>query len=235
LKFADFRTMVEHLAQDVPQEFRDGIVAIDVSPKAVPDPVRGGVYTLGECIPLEWSGNGANLQSRIVLYHGSFAAVARSHAGASEWRHEAWDTLAHELRHHLEWRADVDALEAYDWAAEQNFARGEGQVFDPVFYRSGERIAAGIHKVDDDVFIEQESRDVGRGTGEGLAVTWHGRSYRVPMPPGAQPPLFLSLEGLLTPPAGDVILVVPRRPSLLTLWRRQSVTSQVVAVEPINA
>lgn len=230
--------MVEHLAQDVPQEFRDGIVAIDVSPKAVPDPVRGGVYTLGECIPLEWSGNGANLQSRIVLYHGSFAAVARSHAGAAEWRQEAWDTLSHELRHHLEWRANVDALEAYDWAAEQNFARGEGQAFDPVFYRSGERVAQDVYKVDDDVFIEKNTRDGGRGRGD--EVVWHGRRYRVPMPPGSQPPLFLSLEGLLTPPAGDVIVVVPGRPSVLDLFRdlwrrRRRVTSQVAAVEPMDA
>ena len=224
--------MVDRLAREVPAEFRNGIVAIEVSPKTVPDPVRGGVYTLGECIPLEWSGSGANLQSRIVLYHGSFAALARPRAGEPEWRREAWDTLAHELRHHLEWRADVGALEAYDWAADQNFARSEGQPFDPVFYRSGEQLAPGVYKVDDDVFIETDER-----TGPvGLKVTWHGRRFRVPMPPGAHPPLFLSLEGLLTSPAGDVIVVVPRRPSLPDVWgRRRGVTSQVVAVEPIDA
>lgn len=225
--------MVGDLARDVPREFRDGIVAIDVSPKAVPDPVRGGVYTLGECIPLEWSGNGANLQSRIVLYHGSFAALARPHAGESEWRHEAWDTLAHELRHHLEWRADVDALEAYDWAADQNFARGEGQPFDPAFYRSGERLAPGVYKVDDDVFIEKDARD---RTGAGLDVAWHGRRYRVPWPPDARPPLFLTLEGLLAPPAGDVVVVVLRRPSLIDVWRRRrpAVARHVVPVEPLD-
>jgi hypothetical protein len=229
MKFAAFRAMVDHLARDVPPEFRDGIVAIEVSPKAVPDPVRGGVYTLGECIPLEWSGNGADLQSRIVLYHGSFAALARPRAGESEWRREAWDTLAHELRHHLEWRANVGALEAYDWATEQNFARGEGQPFDPVFYRSGEPLAAGVYKVEDDVFIEKGDR-------AGCDVMWHGRRYRVPIPPGAQPPLFLALEGLLTPPAGDVVVVVPRRPWLSDLWRRRrGVARHVVVVEPIDA
>jgi hypothetical protein len=234
LKFADFRMMVADLARNVPPEFQDGVLAIDVSPKAVPDPVRGGVYTLGECIPLEWSGNGANLQSRIVLYHGSFAALARARAGESEWRREAWDTLTHELRHHLEWRADVVALEAYDWAADQNFARGEGQPFDPSFYRSGERLAAGVYKVDDDVFIEK-NRDRGRGRRDGLEVTWHGRRYRVPVPPGAQPPLFLSLEGLTALPAGDVIVAVPRRPSLVDFWRRRrGVTHHVVAVEPLD-
>jgi hypothetical protein len=235
MTFADFRTMVENLAREVPPEFQDGIVAIEVSPKAVPDPVRGGVYTLGECVPLEWSGNGANLQSRIVLYHGSFAALARAHAGESEWRREAWDMLTHELRHHLEWRADVGALEAYDWAADQNFARGEGHPFDPAFYRSGERLAAGLYKVDDDVFIERDDRDVGRGTGARFEVTWHGRRYRVPWPPGARPPLFLTLHGLLAPPAGDVVVVVPRRPSLFDLWRRRStVARRVAAVEPVN-
>lgn len=236
MKFADFRTMVDHLARDVPPEFRDGVIAIDVSPKAVPDPVREGVYTLGECIPLEWSGNGANLQSRIVLYHGSFAALARPHAGEAEWRHEAWDTLAHELRHHLEWRADVGALEAYDWATDQNFARSEGQPFDPAFYRSGERLAAGVYKVDDDVFLEKDGRDVGRGTGAELDVTWHGRRYRVPWPPGARPPLYVTLEGLLAHPAGDVVVVVPRRPSLMDLWRRRrpTVARHVAAVAPLD-
>ena len=102
-----------------------------------------------------------------------------------------------------------------------------------MFYRSGERVAEGLYKVDDDVFIE--TREEGRGKGEDV-IAWHGRSYRVPMPPGARPPLFLALDGLLTPPAGDVVVVVPRRPSLLDLWRRRrSVTHHVVVVEPINA
>ena len=234
MKLADFTSLVDDLAREVPAEFRNGIVAIEVSPKAVPDPVREGVYTLGECIPLEWSGNGANLQSRIVLYHGSFAALMRPQ-GAAEWRREAWDTLTHELRHHLEWRADVGALEAYDWAADQNFARGEGKPFDPAFYRSGERLAAGVYKVDDDVFIEKDW-DGGRGRGDEV-ITWHGRRYRLPMPPGAKPPLYLTLEGLLTSPAGDVIVVVPRRPSLMDLMRRRqrTVTPRVGVVEPLDA
>jgi hypothetical protein len=232
LKYADFRTLVDALAREVPAEFRDGIVAIEVSPKAVPDPVRADVYTLGECIPLEWSGNGANLQSRIVLYHGSFAALARPRAPELDWRREAWDTLAHEMRHHLEWRADVGALEAYDWAADQNFARSDGQPFDPVFYRSGERIAPGIYKVDDDVFIEKQ--DGGRGRGDDV-VTWHGRSYRVARPAAARPPLFLTLEGLMPAPAGDVVLAVLRRPSLASLWRRLPVVAQHhVSVEPLD-
>src|SRR5438445_9586198 len=64
MRFDDFRLLVERLLKEVPPAYVDGVVVVEVSPKAVPHPVRGDVYTLGECIPLEWSGNGANLQSR---------------------------------------------------------------------------------------------------------------------------------------------------------------------------
>src|SRR6266571_5258477 len=177
VRLDEFRALVARLQSEIPSEFTGGVVAVDVSPKALPHPVHGEVYTLGECVPLEWSGSGADLHSRIVLYYGSFASLAR--LGDFDWREEAWETLTHELRHHLEWRANVDALAAYDWAAEQNFARHQGDPFDPSFFRSGEALHDGIWKVDDDVFIEWEP---GAGSGEQEDLVWHGRRYRVSVP-----------------------------------------------------
>ncbi len=215
MRFDDFRSLVDRLAHEVPPEFRDGIVAVDVSPRVLPHPVHGDVYTLGECVPLEWSGSGADLHSRVLLYYGSFASLAR--LGDFDWREEAWETLTHELRHHLEWRANVDALATYDWAAEQNFARHEGHPFDPFFFRSGEALHDGIWKVDDDVFIEREQ---GAGSGEQGDLVWHGRRYRL-APPGARAgPLFLSLDGLVEPPPGEAVLVVRPAPRLWDLFRR---------------
>jgi hypothetical protein len=50
-----------------------------------------------------------------------------------------------------------------------------------------------------------------------------------------RPPLFLTLEGLMPPPAGDVVLAVLRRPSLASLWRRVPVVAQHrVPVEPLD-
>jgi zinicin-like metallopeptidase len=206
---ADFRRLVERLAQDIPPEFQGGVVDIEVSRHTVPHPLRADVYTLGECIPLEWSGSGTDLQSRVVLYYGSFQALAR--LGEFDWRAEAWETLTHELRHHIEWQADVASLEAYDWAAEQNFARHEGEPFDPVFYRNGEVVGPGVWKVDDDVFIESA----------GAEATWHGRRYRVAVPPTDRRAwVFLTLQGLDEPPPGDAVLVRPGRTSMFDLLRR---------------
>ena len=210
--------MVGRLQRDIPAQFEGGVVDFEVSPKTLPHPVFADIYTLGECIPLNWSGDGADLQSRIVLYHGSFQALAHLRPGF-DWRAEAWETLTHELRHHLEFRAKVAALDAYDWAAEHNFARQEGRPFDPLFYRSGERVADGVYKVDDDVFIES-----------GATVTWHGRKYRVALPT-LKRPAFVTLHGLADPPPGDVILVLTKRASLWDLWRRAVVTQVDADVE----
>ena len=218
MRLDDFQSLVERLLKEVPSSYLDGVVAVEVSPKTVPHPVRADIYTLGECIPLDWSGNGADLQSRVVLYHGSFAALARIGPGF-DWREETWETLSHELRHHLEWRANVDALAAYDWAAEENFKRHEGEPFDPAFYRSGETVSPGIWKVDDDVFVEREG---GRRTRDELDMVWHGRRYRVTIPlaaPGT--PRFLILEGLVDPPPGDAVLVMKAPSRIVDLFRRR--------------
>lgn len=233
MRLADFQALVDRLRAEVPAPYLEGILEISVSAATVPHPVRAEIYTLGECIPVEWSGSGADLQSRVVLYHGSFAALAGlSEPGEFDWRGEAWETLTHELRHHLEWRASTARLEAYDWAAEQNFARQEGEPFDPVFYRDGDPVAPGIYKVDDDYFIEVRRPAAGRP----VELAWHGRRYQADPPAGLRPPAFLTLEGLDEPPPGEAVLVLPRRPLLWTLWRRTpGVQSAVVRVRAVDA
>jgi hypothetical protein len=212
VQLRDFRALVERLATEVPSAYLDGVVGIEVSPKAVPHPLRAGVYTLGECIPVETGGE--TVTSRVVLYHGSFQALAGEQTGL-DWRHEAWETLLHELRHHLEWRARAADLEVYDWAAEQNYRRADGDAFDPLFHLSGERVAEGVYRVEDDVFWDVVRR---RPPAE-VEITWHGRRHRVPVPAG-KPPLFLHVGGLEPEPAGDVIVVVRRKPGLADLFRR---------------
>jgi zinicin-like metallopeptidase len=229
VRLEEFRALVSRLEREIPSEFQGGVVAVDVSPKTLPHPLRADIYTLGECIPLEWSGSGADLQSRVVLYHGSFRALAR--LGEFDWREEAWETLTHELRHHLEWRANQAALEAFDWAAEQNFARQEGEAFDPVFYRSGEKLAERVYKVDDDVFVEKK---VAGSKLQDEVVVWHGRRYRVPIPPDLRAPAFVTLDALADPPPGDAVLVLPRRASLVDLFRRRPVTQVTATAESLD-
>ena len=90
-----------------------------------------------------------------------------------------------------------------------------------MFYRSGERVAPGVYKVDDDIFLEHD-------------LSWHGRPWSVAVgaiPRGAA--AFVVLAGLVPEPVGDAVLVIPRRSSLLDLFRRTVPPLQVTRrVEP---
>lgn len=215
MKLSEFETLVRQLCEEVPEPFFEGVAEVVVSPRAVPHPDRADIFTLGECIPLPVQvGSGVEgVQSRIVLYHGSFAALAHLQEGFN-WRTEAWETLSHELRHHLEWRAHAPDLEDFDWAVEHNFARHDGEPFDPTFFLSGESPEDGVYQVEDDVFLEQIVRTVP----ERVTFTWRGKRYAVIPPDGAELPCFLTIEGVAQAPEGDLVVVLRKRPSVMDLF-----------------
>lgn len=219
--------MIRRLCEEVPEHFFDGVAEVVVSPRTVPHPDRPDIFTLGECIPLpvQVGGGVEGVQSRIVLYHGSFAALAQLRDDF-DWRLEAWDTLTHELRHHLEWRARAPDLEDFDWAMEHNFARHDGEPFDPTFFLSGETGPADVYQVEDDVFIDQIVREVPRS----VSFSWRGRSYTVVPPDGAELPCFLTIDGVVEPPAGDLVVVLRRRPSVMDLFGDGGVFQATVQV-----
>jgi hypothetical protein len=224
MRLSDFEALVRRISSEVPAHFFEGVAEVVVSPRAVPHPVRAEIYTLGECIPV--AGDGGDVQSRIVLYHGSFRALSVLDDDF-DWREEAWETLTHELRHHLEWRAGAPDLEAFDDAVEANFARHDGEAFDPAFYRDGDSPAPGVYQVENDFFLEQ----VVRHRPEVVNFVWHGRSYRAPVPTAATLPCFLTIEGVEEPPPGDLVLVLRRKASLLDLFRTTAVYQGAASAE----
>jgi hypothetical protein len=228
MRLSDFEAMIRRMCSDVPPEFLDGVAEVVVSPRTVPHPDRPEIYTLGECIPLP-TGEAAGLegiQSRIVLYHGSFVALSRLQQGF-DWRREAWETLTHELRHHLEWRARAPGLEEFDWAVEQNFARQEGEPFDPGFYLQGESLGEGGIRVEEDVFLDRVVPTLPAT----VSFVWRSRGYRVAVPIGATLPCFLVVEGVADPPEGELILALRHKPTIRGLLARATVFEASVRAE----
>jgi hypothetical protein len=227
MRLPDFEAMVRRLSAEVPDDFFDGIAEVVVSPRVVPHPDREGTFTLGECIPLpvEVGGGAEGLQSRIVLYYGSFAALSQS-GQSFDWRQEAWDTLTHELRHHLEWRAHAPDLEDFDWAVEHNLARLDGEPFDTTFFLSGEPGPGGSYRVDDDVFIDQLASAVPAL----VSFDWQGRRYRVKVPNDAELPCFLTIDGVDQAPPGDLVVVIRRKPGVRDLFGENRVFQATVRV-----
>jgi hypothetical protein len=227
MRFSDFESMVRRMSAELPADFLDGVVEVEVARGSVPHPTRAEIYTLGECIPLPAPEGGRSEagQSRIVLYHGSFQALARLDPDF-DWREEAWDTLTHELRHHVEWRARAPALEAYDDAVEANFARHQGDPFDPLFFLDGDSPVPDVYEVDGDYFLDR----LVRSPPGAVELDWHGARYVGAAPVTLTLPSFLTIEGVEEPPPGDVILVLRRKPRLIDLFRPAALYQGSVAV-----
>ncbi len=104
-----FTALAERLADDIPEPLLaglDGGIAIkEGARRRAGDPP--GVYLMGEYVTDELLG------SFILIYYGSFRRVLGD-APEAVWEQELWETLRHEVRHHLEARAGLDDLDRED-------------------------------------------------------------------------------------------------------------------------
>ena len=113
MTYEEFAELVARLWDEIPDEFKRELQGVHVLPQLKPDPSGlPGVVRLGEYTdpgPPSVFASGISLGRHIALYYGSFAAVANSDPGF-DWEAQAWETLLHELRHHVEslaWRDDL--------------------------------------------------------------------------------------------------------------------------------
>lgn len=184
--------------ESIPEEFREGVDGLTILAETLPHPSFSGVFTLGQCLteayPSEWTGP-ETLRSVLALYHGSFQALAASDP-EFDWEGELWETLTHELRHHLESLANEDALEGVDYAMEEAFRRAEGEAFDPFYFRAGTEVADGLFQVEYDFFLEQPWDPEAWGTTSVVEFSWHGVQYRIPRPEALGDIHFVWIRGL---------------------------------------
>lgn len=184
VKLKEFERRARAAFEEIPEEFKEGIDGLTVSRDAPAHPTLPEVFTMGHCLtdehPSEY-GSPDTTRSIIVLYWGSFRALSELDP-EFDWDGELWETLTHEIRHHLESLARDDALEDVDYAADELFNREEGLAFDPWYYQRGEDLGGGVFVVEGRHYLEQTWAQ--RAFSEATAVdfSWRGASYRVGRP-----------------------------------------------------
>lgn len=233
MRFADFEALAWQYWDEIPAQYREGVDGLVIERDAREHPTLPEVYTLGECLtedyPSEYGGPDT-IRSAVVLYYGSFLRVSRQ-SPDFDWEEELWETLTHELQHHLESLAREAALEGLDYAMDENFKRLEGEPFDPFFYRSGTSVAPGVWQVERDTFLEREFRteeefrseeelSEREGGERRLGFEWRGVSYGA----GVAGPLgdvtFVWIEeGVERGPGEELYLVLVRRRGALRALR----------------
>src|SRR5262245_58919578 len=184
MTFDEFERAARRAFDEIPAPFKEGIDGLEVSREAIPHPTLPDVFTLGVCHTeehLSSYGSSETTRSVIILYWGSFRGLAALD-DEFDWDGEIWETLTHELRHHLESLAGDDALEDVDYAADELFNRQEGLEFDPWYYQKGVDLGGGAYAVEGTHYLEQtwRARDFERA--EHIDFAWRSGTYRIPKP-----------------------------------------------------
>lgn len=184
-----------------------------MSREAQPHPDLPDIFTLGECVTEDYAsdwGGPDTTRSVVVLYWGSFRSLA-ARAPDFDWDGELWETLTHELRHHLESLAREDALEGVDYALDETFKRDQGLDFDPWYFQHGERVDATLYHVERSYYLEQEWREADFHATEHLAFTWAEKAYRIPRPDEQGDVHFVWIRGVVAEPATLELVLVRKR------------------------
>ncbi|MEJ2288348.1 MAG: metallopeptidase family protein [Deinococcales bacterium] len=125
MTFEAFRAAAAAMVDDIPDEFLQGLQGVHVFQEARPEEEYEDVYRLGEYLDPgseDFLGGQPGLGRHIALYYGSFAAVAEGDPDF-DWEDELWETITHELRHHVESLAGEDALVQDDVEQQRTFHR----------------------------------------------------------------------------------------------------------------
>ncbi len=215
MTFDDFSRLAQEAFQSIPPVYREGVDGVTTVEATEAHPELPGVVTLGECLTQghisDWQSPDTT-RSRVVLYYGSFLKMAGDDPDF-DWEEELWETLTHELQHHLESLADEDALEAMDYAMDESFKRERDEPFDPWYFQWGEPVAEGVYRVEDEVYVERVFTSEEFESLEAIDFEWEGQTYRVPRPTELGDIHFVVVDGI----EPDIQLVLIQR----TSWRQR--------------
>jgi predicted Zn-dependent protease with MMP-like domain len=232
--FRSFERFAHEVFDDIPEEYRAGVDGLVVRRDAVPHPELAGIWTLGECLTEEHVSDFASAdttRSLIALYWGSFRNLARDDEDF-DWDEEVWETLTHEIRHHLESLAGDDALEDVDYAADESFRRFEGQRFDPWYWQHGDEVEPGLFRVERAWYLGQEWTEEAFRAATEVAFEWRQGRFRVPRPDELGDVHFILVHGLALEPTVDAVeLVLVRRRTWFQHVRRMLSASGAVVLE----
>ncbi len=150
-----FERRALELWASIPERFRDGVTAFIVEPGTYDMGRTADDFALGLCESDEVMAQipGAPLCSQIRIFYGTFVDAAADDPDW-DWEEELWETIRHELQHHLEHRAGVDPLGDEDEVEVQNQLRIDGEDFTPFFHRGGVPLDRGVFLAGGDLFIE---------------------------------------------------------------------------------
>jgi hypothetical protein len=121
--YPQFRAVVEAMVDDIPPVFMQELQGVHVLEQAQPEEGYRDVWRMGEYLdpgPEDFLGGSDGLGRHVALYYGSFVKIAEADP-EFDWDEEIWETLTHELQHHVESLAGDGRLIEEDLMAARSF------------------------------------------------------------------------------------------------------------------
>jgi hypothetical protein len=125
MTFADFQRAAEEMLNEIPEEFLEGLQGLHVLEHIKEEPDLPGVYRMGEYLDPGFDsflGGNPGLGRHVALYYGSFVMIAKGDPDF-DWEEELWETITHELQHHVESLAGDDSLVVEDRKRDAQFRK----------------------------------------------------------------------------------------------------------------
>lgn len=125
MTYKRFRRLLAEMVDELPPEFLRGLQGVHAIEEAKPEEDYVDVWRMGEYLDPgaeSFLGGGEGLGRHVALYYGSFVRIAAGDPDF-DWEGEMWETLTHELRHHVESLAGEDGLIQEDEFVAREFER----------------------------------------------------------------------------------------------------------------
>ncbi len=125
MTYERFRATVERMIDDIPEAFLQELQGVHALRDTKREDGYRDVYRMGEYLdpgPDDFLGGSDGLGRHVALYWGSFRRIAENDPDF-DWEEEIWETLTHELQHHVESLAGDGRLIEQDLLDAETFER----------------------------------------------------------------------------------------------------------------
>jgi predicted Zn-dependent protease with MMP-like domain len=114
ISFDEFERIVQEQLEIIPPQYLEGLQGVHCFESVKRDPQETQLVRLGEYLdpgPDQFLDSRVHIGRHVSLYYGSFLAIA--HEGF-DWEEQIWETLTHEIQHHVESKAGDRTLIEWD-------------------------------------------------------------------------------------------------------------------------
>ena len=126
MTFAEFEDTVQQHLAIIPERYLEGLQGVHVFEHAKRDPVEHHLVRLGEYLdpgPDQFLDSRIHIGRHVSLFYGSFLQIA---GRGFDWEMQIWETLTHEIQHHMESKAGDRTLIEWDIEQMRRFKKQKG-------------------------------------------------------------------------------------------------------------